>query len=123
MSGCLRARGLLVVVLVLIGLGWSLEAWAQYPALDRARGVMTMAPLLERTTPAVVNVSVVSRVAVAQNPLLADPFFRRFFDAPEQPREREAISAGSGVIVDARRGLVLTNHHVAANADRITVTL
>jgi Do/DeqQ family serine protease len=124
MSGCLRARGLLAVaVLALIGLGWSPEAWAQYPALDRERGVMTMAPLLERTTPAVVNVSVVSRVAVAQNPLFADPFFRRFFEMPEQPREREAISAGSGVIVDGRRGLVLTNHHVVANAERITVTL
>ncbi len=98
-------------------------ALAQYPLLDPERGVMTMAPLLERTTPAVVNVSVASRVPAAQNPLFADPFFRRFFDLPEQLPEREAISAGSGVIVDARRGHVLTNHHVVANAERITVTL
>jgi serine protease DegQ len=82
-----------------------------------------MAPLLERTTPAVVNVSVDSRVPVAENPLFADPFFRRFFDLPAQPRERRAVSAGSGVVVDARRGHVLTNHHVVQNADRITVTL
>ena len=47
------------------------------------------------------------------NPLLRDPFFRRFFDLPGQaPHERTQMSAGSGVIVDAARGYVLTNHHV-----------
>lgn len=117
------ARTLLLVGLTLAGMAPEQEAWAQYPMLDPERGVMTMAPLLERTTPAVVNVSVVSRVPMAENPLFADPFFRRFFDLPEQPREREAISAGSGVIVDAPHGYVLTNHHVVQNADRITVTL
>lgn len=99
-------------------------AKADFFSLDPERGVATMAPLLERTTPAVVNVSVESHVPVAQNPLFADPFFRRFFDLPEQrPAERRAVSAGSGVIVDARRGYVLTNHHVVRNADSITVTL
>lgn len=118
------ARGLVVV-----GLAWLLLAWppadaADFFAVDPDRGVVTMAPLLERTTPAVVNVSVESRVPQAENPLFADPFFRRFFDLPEQrPAERRAISAGSGVIVDARRGYVLTNHHVVRNAERITVTL
>ena len=96
---------------------------AQQPALDPERGVMTMAPLLERTTPAVVNISVQSRTAVAENPLFRDPFFRRFFDMPEQPQTRRAVSAGSGVIVDSRRGYVLTNHHVVRAAERITVTL
>jgi serine protease DegQ len=97
---------------------------AQYPALDPIRGVATMAPLLERATPAVVNISVASRVAAAENPLLRDPFFGRFFDLPDRPLpEREALAAGSGVIVDARRGLVVTNNHVARGADRITVTL
>lgn len=123
MNGRSGARRLVCAILLLLGLAWSPAARAQYPALDPRRGVMTMAPLLERTTPAVVNVSVASRVPVAENPLFADPFFRRFFDLPEQPREREAISAGSGVIVDAGRGHILTNHHVVANAERITVTL
>lgn len=118
-----RACRLLILSLLLVGLVSPLRAETAYPALDPRRGVMTMAPLLDRTTPAVVNVSVVSRVPAAENPLFADPFFRRFFDLPELPREREAISAGSGVIVDGRRGYVLTNHHVVATADRITVTL
>jgi Do/DeqQ family serine protease len=98
---------------------------AQAQQLDPERGVITMAPLLERTTPAVVNISVRSRTAAAENPLFRDPFFRRFFDLPEQPQRpsRRAISAGSGVIVDARRGYVLTNHHVIRAAERITVTL
>ena len=58
-----------------------------------------------------------------RNPLLDDPFFRRFFNVPDQPRERWAQSVGSGVVVDARRGYVITNHHVVDGADTITVTL
>src|SRR5687768_153119 len=118
-----RGRGPFLACLVLIVAALAPSARAEYPSLDPERGVMTMAPLLERTTPAMVNVSVASRVPVAENPLFADPFFRRFFDLPEQPQQREAISAGSGVIVDARRGYVLTNHHVVQNAERITLTL
>ena len=83
----------------------------------------TLAPMLKRTTPAVVNISTVGRVPVRQNPLLRDPFFRRFFDLPEQPSHRETQSLGSGVVVDARNGYILTNQHVIANADEITVTL
>ncbi|MDH3474740.1 MAG: DegQ family serine endoprotease [Rhodospirillales bacterium] len=96
---------------------------AAVPSLDPERGVMTMAPLLEETTPAVVNISVRVRAPGQDNPLLRDPFFRRFFDVPEQMPRREAMSAGSGVIVDAEEGYVLTNHHVVERADRITVTL
>ena len=96
---------------------------AQQLSLDPERGVITMAPLLARATPAVVNISVVTRQPVAENPLFRDPFFRRFFDLPERPQPRRAVSAGSGVIVDARRGLVVTNHHVVRAAEQITVTL
>lgn len=87
-------------------------------------GVPTLAPILERVTPAVVNISVVSRSPAADNPLLRDPFFRRFFNVPEgYSEERTQVSAGSGVIVDSARGYVLTNHHVVANGLEIYVTL
>ena len=59
-----------------------------------------------------------------ENPLMQDPFFRRFFGAPEtQPRERQTSSLGSGVIIDAAAGHVVTNQHVIGNADEITVRL
>ena len=83
----------------------------------------TLAPVLERVTPAVVNISVISETPAASNPLYNDPFFRRFFDLPDAPPPQQRMSAGSGVIVDAARGHVLTNHHVVANAQEITVTL
>ena len=98
-------------------------AAARAPLLDEQRGVLTLAPVLEKATPAVVSVAVASRLPGDDNPLLRDPFFRRFFGAPESGGERQAMSAGSGVIIDARRGLIVTNHHVIANAERITVTV
>ena len=72
--------------------------------------------------PAVVNISTVTRIAATEHPLLRDPFFRQFFDIPQQ-RQREESSLGSGVIVDAAQGLAITNHHVVAKADEIRVTL
>jgi serine protease DegQ len=83
----------------------------------------TIAPVLSDVTASVVNISVMSNAAVPQNPLLNDPFFRRFFELPEQSEPIPRQSAGSGVIVDAQRGYVLTNHHVVENAEEIVVTL
>ena len=83
----------------------------------------SLAPMLDKVTPAVVNIATEGRIRMQQNPLFADPFFRRFFNIPNQPIERKTQSLGSGVIVDAKRGLVLTNNHVIANAVEITVTL
>ena len=85
----------------------------------------TLADMLEGVTPGVVNIMTQGRVEVSQNPLLRDPFFRFFFeDMPNAPpRSRRTQSLGSGVVVDARKGYVLTNHHVIANADQIAVTL
>ena len=85
--------------------------------------VPTLAPMLSRITPGVVNIAVHGKVR-EQNPLLQDPFFRRFFNLPQnqQSEERETQATGSGVIVDAARGYVLTNGHVVENATRIEVT-
>jgi Do/DeqQ family serine protease len=85
----------------------------------------TLAPLLQRVTPAVVNIAVVGAAAENRNPLLDDPFFRRFFEGPEAPLgpsvPRQSI--GSGVIIDGAKGLVVTNHHVVQGANSIVVTL
>jgi serine protease Do/serine protease DegQ len=70
----------------------------------------------------VVNISVLTRAPMEENPLFRDPFFRRFFDLPDTP-SRPQLSAGSGVIVDATRGYVLTNNHVIRNAQQVMVTL
>ena len=51
-----------------------------------------------------------------QNPLLRDPFFRRFFGLPDRQQSPQQLAAGSGVIVDAKNGYVLTNHHVVKDA-------
>ena len=96
---------------------------AATPPLPLRDGVPTLAPLLGKVTPAVVNISVVTTAPERYNPLFRDPFFRRFFDLPDDVPARPRQSAGSGVIVDAGQGLVLTNHHVVDKADEVVVTL
>ncbi len=98
-------------------------AGAALPVAIEGQPLPTLAPMLDQVTPAVLNIATRGHVAVEQNPLLSDPFFRRYFNIPEQPRERQTQSLGSGVIVDAARGYVLTNSHVIHKADEITVTL
>jgi serine protease DegQ len=89
-----------------------------------AREPPTLAPLIAAISPGVVNISVKSNLGGGEaNP--QDELLRRFFDfeGPPGRRDREVEGAGSGVIVDAKNGYILTNHHVIANADKITVTL
>jgi Do/DeqQ family serine protease len=83
--------------------------------------IQSLAPVVSRITPGVVGISVKGRVR-ENNPLLQDPFFRRFFNPQQGPIERETEAAGSGVIVDAAQGYVLTNAHVVENATSIEVT-
>jgi Do/DeqQ family serine protease len=92
------------------------------PAAVGDQPLPSLAPMLDNVIPAVVNISTVTRIETADHPLLRDPFFRQFFDIPKR-RERQSNSLGSGVIIDAERGLALTNHHVIAKADQIEVTL
>ncbi len=99
-------------------------AGAAIPETDsQGAAVPTLAPMLERITPAVVNISTKGSVRVQENPLMQDPFFRRFFDIPDQPQRRETQSLGSGVLVDAQQGYIVTNNHVIEHADEISVTL
>ncbi len=110
---------LLIFVLSLIGS----SVQAALPIYADGKELPSLAPMLEQVTPAVVNIATEGKVQVRLNPLFSDPFFRRFFNVPDHPVERKTQSLGSGVIVDAKRGLVLTNNHVIANAVQITVTL
>ena len=96
------------------------EAGAPIPELG-GTPVTSVAGVVSRITPGVVGVSVRGEVRQV-NPLAQDPLFRQFFDFRDQPIERETEAVGSGVIVDAERGYVLTNSHVVDNATKIEVT-
>ncbi len=98
----------------------ALPTVAALPAAVDGQAMPSLAPMLQRVTPAVVSVHAKQRVRVS-NPFANDPFFRRMF--PNVPQERINQSLGSGVIVDAQRGYILTNHHVIEGADDVSVTL
>ncbi len=91
---------------------------AAVPAAVDGQAMPSLAPMLQKVTPAVVSVHSKQRVRVSP---FADPFFRRMF--PDMTQERINESLGSGVIVDAQRGLILTNHHVIEGADNVSITL
>ncbi|MFZ5532978.1 MAG: DegQ family serine endoprotease [Pseudomonadota bacterium] len=120
LSGFVLAAGLLCTI--------PLPAQAALPwqAVD-GQGVPSLAPLLEKISPAVVNIATHGTTEVrnplADNPMFEDPFFRRFFGVPDGPQTQETQSLGSGVIVDARKGYILTNAHVIKGADEIKVNL
>ena len=100
-------------------------AFALSTAVFAQSALPSFAPVIKRAAPAVVNIAVKGTVAAPRNPFFDDPGFRRFFGLPPeaQPRDREFRSAGSGVIVDAKNGYIVTNAHVVKNATEITVTL
>ncbi len=99
-----------------------LQAAGMPPYVD-GQPVPSLAPMLERAMPAVVNISTSTNIRVSENPLMQDPFFREFFNVPEQLQRQQKNSLGSGVIIDSSQGFVLTNNHVIDKADKIMVTL
>ena len=109
-------------VLITIVLAAEVVAGA-LPSVVDGQPLPTLAPMLERVMPAVVNISTRSEVVVREHPLLRDPFFRRFFGVPDGQRRRQSQSLGSGVVVDAEAGLIVTNDHVIRGADAISVSL
>ena len=117
-------RPLLVIPALLAGLlSVSTPSWSALPLAVDGQSMPSLSPMLKRVTPGVVNISTKTQIQQAEHPLMRDPVFRHFFGVPNMPRQRESSSLGSGVIVDARRGYVLTNNHVVDKADEITVTL
>jgi Do/DeqQ family serine protease len=120
-NGYMQVRPLFIafVLSILIpGLGEAAAVGVALPSL---------APVIKAASPAVVNIATRGTLTerVAGNPLREDPYFRRFFNLPEggAVRRRQFQSAGSGVIVDAKNGYIVTNRHVIENASEITVTL
>ena len=103
-----------------LGMGEVPEPQTSLPPLGSAD--LTVAPLVRKVAPAVVNIAVLQPSPALQNPLLRDPFFRQYvgiLDSALQP----TIAAGSGVIVDSKHGLVVTNFHVVENASAVEVGL
>ena len=97
-------------------------AVAAMPASVDGQPMPSLAPLVKRVAPAVVNIRVSQTIDARSQ--YGDEMFRRFFGLPQSPGgTREIASAGSGVIVDAKNGYILTNHHVVAGADRIQISL
>lgn len=119
----LGLTGLVLTLVVGLWIATPSATQAALPTEVDGQPVPSLAPLLEEVTPAVVNIYSRTRVQVQMSPFANDPFFRRFFDFPSVPQERVQQSLGSGVIVDADQGIILTNNHVIDNADDIAITL
>ena len=103
---------------------FALPAWAVFPWETGDDSLPSLAPMLEKTVPAVVNISTAHEEVVRTGPLFRDPFFQHFFGLPGQrSRKRVRRGLGTGVILDEEKGYVVTNHHLIARADDITVAL
>lgn len=93
---------------------------AQIPSAMLYQGVPSLAPMLEKVTPAVVSINVEGSKIVQRGPNIQDFFFGgrtpRQFEQPFQ-------GLGSGVIIDANEGYIVTNYHVIDEADEIDITL
>ena len=129
-TSALRLPLLLLIVLLLVsgligGLVARMLPTTQVdpgPRLLAGAADNSLAPLVRKTAPAVVNIAVLQPSPAEQNPLLQDPFFRRYFGVPDAALQ-PAMAAGSGVIVDGQRGFVITNFHVIQNANAVEVIL
>ena len=113
-----RGRGFPLMLAMVCCLVPAQPALAQMPEFSGGK-LPTLAPLVREVTPSVVNISVRGRVK-EDNPLYRDPLFREFLDVPKE-LEREIQAVGSGVIVDAQHGYVLTANHVVAQASAVQV--
>ena len=106
---------------------------AAIPFSEKESKRTTLAPILKDAFPAVVNISIIAKKQEIINPLLNDPFFNHFFKDfgefnhrfknPNRPKSQKIQSIGSGVIIDGKKGYIITNHHVIENAEEIFITL
>ena len=106
-------------------LAFTASAATALPTQVDGQPMPSLAPIVQRVAPAVVNIGVKGTVAAPQHPFFDDPNFRRFFGMPPgtAPREREFRSAGSGVIVDGLSGYIVTNAHVVSDTKLLLLYL
>jgi Do/DeqQ family serine protease len=119
----IRYRYLLLVLILALPVlpGTAISHMTPDPA---NQGLPSLAPMVEKTTAAVVNIATTGHIDVQKHPLLNDPFFKRFFEGyGDLPQRKETKSLGSGVVIDADKGYIVTNHHVVEGAEEIAVTL
>ncbi|PIP80656.1 MAG: serine endoprotease DegQ [Gammaproteobacteria bacterium CG22_combo_CG10-13_8_21_14_all_40_8] len=95
---------------------FSPHLWSALPSVVEGKELPSLAPMIEKVSPAVVNIS---STRVRQGPMVRDPFWGRIYRLPAQKSQ----SLGSGVIVNAEKGYILTNHHVIEDANEIMVHL
>jgi serine protease Do/serine protease DegQ len=91
-------------------------------ALADGQNIPTLAPVIKKVAASVVSIAI--RVPAGQQPnsLFDEPILRQLFGLPDMPSQNETFAAGSGVVIDANKGYIVTNYHVVENADRIAVT-
>ncbi|WP_220720254.1 Do family serine endopeptidase [Agarivorans litoreus] len=114
-------------VIVFLSLFFGINTFQAHAALPLSVGgkeLPSLAPVLEQATPAVVNISVAgTKVSQQQLPELFKYFFGPGGNPGNTEQERPFQGLGSGVVVDAQKGYVITNYHVIHEADEIVVTL
>jgi Do/DeqQ family serine protease len=118
MHSTMSRRSIPATLIAFAALTITVATGAALPAEVNGQPLPSLAPLIHDVNPAVVNIAVRSTVAAQAN-----PFWDQFFGRRGAPQQRETQAAGSGVIVDAAAGLIMTNHHVVNGATEINVTL
>jgi serine protease Do len=108
-----------VLTLSLSSIITPIQATAALPLSVGNEQLPSLAPMLEQVTPAVVSIAVEGKQVQRQQ--IPEQF--QFFFGPEQTRERPFRGLGSGVIIDAKKGHIVTNYHVINGADDIKVKL
>ncbi|CAH7479245.1 periplasmic serine endoprotease DegP [Vibrio chagasii] len=108
-----------VLTLSLSSIITPIQATAALPLSVGNEQLPSLAPMLEQVTPAVVSIAVEGKQVQRQQ--IPEQF--QFFFGPEQTRERPFRGLGSGVIIDAQKGHIVTNYHVIDGADNIKVRL
>jgi len=110
-----------ILIILLISLTYSTNSMARLPAAVDGQPLPSLADMLERITPAVVNIS--TEQGGTNSTPVKDPIFRHFFGKQVPAQQGKSVGTGSGIIVDSENGYIVTNAHVIEHAGKIIVTL